>query len=219
MLELIIGDTLPEPKQTCPIAKTHWFQSLIETFKKFGSEFFGAGDFEIRRQRMLDYTVKPSNKFVLAKYSDGFYRTACITGKSKKMQLFIVSFYHNKKCLYVKPTDIIFKHGNLLNSKVSFILHGKHLKGKVYGNNSPANKGFPSMFYIKKKDKWHKVPFKMIFLTKKQFNKFKVECQPPEKVKKMETDDLDTNKRTFDALNCEEHIKDLKQFDGDFEMS
>ncbi|KAG5898475.1 hypothetical protein JTB14_015479 [Gonioctena quinquepunctata] len=150
----------------------HWFQTLVNTVKKYKRGIFGDDSrTHIKRQRMIDYTVPPNYKFVLAKYTDGFYRPASIMGRSKKLQVFIVFFYQPQTCSYVKPRDVILKHGNLLDRRVCFCHEGQRWKATVFGNNSPANHGFPSIFYLKKKSRWFKVCFRNIFLTKKQVNR------------------------------------------------
>lgn len=150
-----------------------WFKSIFNTVKKYKQEFFGesTSSIHIKRQRTLDYTISPNYKFVFAKFEDGFYRPASIMARSKKLQLFILYFYHNNKCCYVKPRDLLIRHGNLLERKVCFCYEGQRWKGKVYGNNSPANHGFPSLFYIRKNGRWYKISYKHIFLTRKQINK------------------------------------------------
>lgn len=218
MIEHAIGDNISEPVQTCP-EKYPWFNSIINTLKRYKSELFGAGDSEMKKQRARDYTVQPTIKFVLAKYSDGYFRPGCIAGRSKKRQLFAVQFYHTKKCLYVKPTDVIMKHGNLLNAKVSFTQHGKELMGKVYGNNSPANKGFPSTFFIKNNNCWHKISFKMIFLTKKQLTKFKHDIIKSGKSRYKCAEDVDASMMECDLTTLQESDKDMQELDADFEMS
>lgn len=150
-----------------------WFKSIFNTMRKYKRNFFGESESSIyiRRQRTLDYTIPPNYKFVFAKYEDGFYRPASIVGRSKKLQLFILYFYHNNKCCYVKSRDLIIRHGNLLERKVCFCYEGQKKSGKVYGNNSPANHGFPSLFYIRKHGRWFKISYKNIFLTRKHINK------------------------------------------------
>ncbi|CAH1114217.1 unnamed protein product [Psylliodes chrysocephalus] len=150
-----------------------WLKTIINTYRKYKRELFGDSNTRIRKERSLDYTVRPNYKFVFAKYRDGFYRPGSIVGRNKKLKQFIIYFYHNKKCCYVQPRDIVLKHGNLLDRRVCFSYDGHRRKGTVFGNNSPANRGFPSIFYVKKKckPKWYKVNFKHIFLTKKQVNR------------------------------------------------
>lgn len=150
-----------------------WFKTIFNTVKKYKKNLFGESDSSIyiKRQRTLDYTIPPNYKFVLAKYDDGLYRTASIVGSSKKMQLFTICFYQNNKCCYVKSRDVIIRHGNLLDMTVCFCHQGQAKKGKVYGNNSPANHGFPSIFYIRKHGKWFKISYRNIFLTRKQISK------------------------------------------------
>lgn len=149
-----------------------WLKSIFNTVKRYKKEFFGESDSStyIKKQRTLDCTIPVNYKFIFAKCDDGFYRPASIMGRSKKLQLFIIYFYHSKKCCYVKPRDLLIRHGNLLDRKVCFCFQGHKKKGKVYGNNSPGNHGFPSIFYIRKY-KWYKIPYNDIFLTKKQVNK------------------------------------------------
>lgn len=149
-----------------------WFKSIFNTVRKYKKELFGesVSSICIRKQRILDYTIAPNYKFVFAKYLDGLYRPASIMARSKKLQLFIMYFYHNSQCGYVKPRDLLIRHGNLLERKVWFFYEGHKKKGKVYGNNSPANHGFPSVFYLRKNGRWYKISYKCIYLTKKQIN-------------------------------------------------
>ncbi|KAJ8984877.1 hypothetical protein NQ317_002717, partial [Molorchus minor] len=97
-----------------------WFKSLVNSIRRYKDDLFGkesSSDTHIRKQRMLDYTVPPNYKFVFARFTDGFYRPAAIMGRNKKLHLFVLQFYHAKKCLYVKRKDILLKHGNLLDKK------------------------------------------------------------------------------------------------------
>lgn len=168
---------LNEPLQNCSLQgdsqEVPWLKSIFNTVKKYKQELFGesSSSIYIKRQRTLDYTIPPNYKFVFAKYEDGFYRPASIMGRSKKLQLFILYFYHNNKCCHVKPRHLLIRHGNLLEKKVCFYQDGQAKKGRVYGNNAPANHGFPSLFYIRKNGNWFKISYKYIFLTRKQINK------------------------------------------------
>lgn len=174
------GEGIPIDNQSSPNFCTQndpqdntWFKSICNTVRRYKNELFGESDSRtyIRRQRTLDYTIPPNYKFVFARHEDGVYRPASIMGRNKKMQLLALYFYHNTKCCYVKPRDIIIRHGNLLDRKVCFCLSNHILAGRVYGNNSPANHGFPSLFYIRKRGRWFKIPFEHIFLTRKQLNR------------------------------------------------
>lgn len=173
--EDVTNYTEPSQKPSAPFDSQSqpWLKSIFNTVRKYKRNLFGESESSvyIKRQRFLDYTIPANYKFVLAKYEDGMYRPASIVGRSKKLQLFIGYFYHNKKCCYVKSRDLIIRHGNLLERKVCFFHEGQNKAGKVYGNNSPANHGFPSLFYIRKHGKWFKISFKKIFLTRKQINK------------------------------------------------
>lgn len=155
----------------CKERNLPWFRSIFNFVKNCSIKSGVFNNDTIKEQRIMDYTVAPNYKFVFAKYNDGIYRPAKIIGRSKKMQLFVVCFYHNEKCLYLKPNEILLRHGNLLEKRVCFKYAGQKRVGKVFGNNSPANHGFPSTFYIKKRDTWYKVSFKSIFLTKRQVSK------------------------------------------------
>lgn len=151
-----------------------WFKSIFNTVLRYKNELFGGheGPFaDAKQQRIQDYSIPANYKFIFALFTDGFYRPGAIVGKNKKQQEFVVYFYHNKKCCYVKRKNMVLKHGNLLDKKVLFCHCGQKRKARVFGNNSPANNGFPSIFYLKKKGVWYKVPFKSIFLSKKLIRK------------------------------------------------
>lgn len=160
-----------------------WFKSIYNTVRKYKKELFGDSDSatRIKKQRCLDYTIPPNYKLVFAKYEDGFYRPASIMGRSKKLQLFILYFYHTNRCCYVKPRDLFIRHGNLLGRKVCFCHEGQRKKGRVYGNNSPANHGFPSLFFIRRDGRWYKIEYDNIFLTKKQIKKIYFITTPKKK--------------------------------------
>lgn len=153
-----------------------WFKSIFNTVLRYKNGLFGHYSPPIdQKQRAQDYIIPVNYKFIFGLCEDGFFRPGAIVGKNKKQQEFVVYFYHDKKCTYVKRKDMLLKHGNLLDKKVFFCHCGQRRKGKVYGNNSPANHGFPSIFYLKKKNVWYKVSFKCIFLSKKMVRKCNLE--------------------------------------------
>lgn len=115
-----------------------------------------------------------SGFFILARCNDGFYRFGSIVGKNSNENSFIVYFYHCLNCQTVCRQNILVNHGNLFSFEVSFLSKKKrHLRGIVYGNNSPTTKdGKPTIFFIKpmkSKRNWYKINYQRIFLTNKQF--------------------------------------------------
>nr|CAI5834845.1 unnamed protein product [Callosobruchus analis] len=146
-----------------------WFYSIFNTVKRYKKGIFGEDSrAKIKQERLRDCSVPTNYKFVYARYPDNTYRPGSIVGRNKKLHIFIVYFYHNKKCISVKPGDVIMKHGNLLDRKVCFIHQGRVKKGMVFGNNSPANHGFPSKFFIRRKGEWFTISYKDVFMTKRQ---------------------------------------------------
>ncbi|CAH1971255.1 unnamed protein product [Acanthoscelides obtectus] len=146
-----------------------WFYSIFDTVKRYKKEIFGEDSrTKIRKERLRDCSVPTNYKFVYARYPDNTYRPGSIVGRNKKLHIFIVYFYHNKRCLSVKPGDVILKHGNLLDRKVCFVHQGKVKTGTVFGNNSPANHGFPSKFFIRRRGEWFTISYKDVYITKKQ---------------------------------------------------
>ncbi|CAH1169170.1 unnamed protein product [Phyllotreta striolata] len=143
-----------------------WLDTIVNAYRKYKRRLFG----DSRKDKLLDYTVRPNYKLVFAKYKDGFYRPGSLVDRNKKLRTFNVYFYHTKKCLSVQPRNIVLKHDNLLERRVCFTWGGHSKQGTVFGNDSPANGGFPSTFFIKgkRKPKWYKVNFKHVFLSKKQ---------------------------------------------------
>lgn len=115
--------------------------------------------------------IKHLPELVWAQWIDETFQPASIVGKSKfRINYVQVFFYHNGRHKEVPQIRIIYDHGNLLDAFVTVKYNGNCHTAKVYGNNSPKFKGFPTLFYVRleRSRTFVHVPLRRIFLTKDQ---------------------------------------------------
>ncbi|KAL3285352.1 hypothetical protein HHI36_019460 [Cryptolaemus montrouzieri] len=114
---------------------------------------------------------KRAPELVWAEWIDETFQPASIVGKSRfRSNLVEVFFYHNGRHKDISPVNIIYNHGNLLDARVTVKYNGSCIVAKVYGNNSPKFKGFPTVFYVRleRTRSFIHVPLRRVFLTKDQ---------------------------------------------------
>ncbi|KAK9882003.1 hypothetical protein WA026_018856 [Henosepilachna vigintioctopunctata] len=115
--------------------------------------------------------MKCNPVLVWAEWLDKTFQPASIVGKSKRAPKCVsVLFYHNGRCKDVSPVHIIYNHGNLLDACVTVKYNGSCHIAKVYGNNSPKFKGFPTRFYVRleRTKSFVHIPLRRVFLNNDQ---------------------------------------------------